>query len=55
MLEQKYQFEDREYLKSTLRVVTGLCFVGTGLLGFQTLISGFSVLDHHWFVCWHAV
>jgi hypothetical protein len=44
MLEQKTQFEDRKYFKATLQVVTGLCFLGTGLLGLQTIRANMNML-----------
>jgi putative methionine-R-sulfoxide reductase with GAF domain len=40
MFKQKTQFEDRVYFKTTLQVVSALCLIGTGLLGFQTLAAG---------------
>ncbi len=45
MIEQKSQFEDQKYFKTTLQVVSALCFIGTGLLGFQSLASGSSLLN----------
>ena len=45
MIEQKTQFEDQKYFKTTLQVVAGLCFIGTGLLGLQTLASGSDLLN----------
>ena len=40
MFEQKKQFEDQRYFKTTLQVVSALCFFGTGLLGIQSIAFG---------------
>ena len=45
MFEQKTKFEDQKYFKTTLLWVSALCFIGTGLLGFQTLVAGSSGLN----------
>ena len=45
MFEQKKQFEDQKYFKTTLQIVSALCFIGTGLLGFQTLAFGRGFLN----------
>lgn len=45
MFEQKTKFEDQKYFKTTLLLVSGLCFIGTGLLGFQTMAAGSSGMN----------
>jgi len=41
MFKHKIRFEDQEIIKNTLRTVAVLCFFGTGLLGANTLASGY--------------